>query len=414
MPYWDTLRAWINQLTANELGVFVVLLGAALTAIGLLLRETAKAIARVYGGPAPRGSLGEPSETAERMRSQHLEIVRGSSPPGDSSPDSASVAAIPQANGPLGSDQRCPNVRPFQYKKLTGGRESLFLVNDSDVRAYQVALQFGFGPYSIHSTNQHGAPFPMIRPHEEFEMGITARAIEHDGAITFEDSVYSALLDWEKAQRKADGIEVPFCLQYHDAANRWFRTECTATRDVLVGLDLKVVDQKVISSQEALLTPVLTAPGESQQAAPPAVGVSLSANLGGTPGLHVRLLSKTAQTLVGVKVVVKNILRWDQELRDWVTSREIHDSGVAFREISWGLVTLHPNAPEAVSFIRAEGNRIEITGHAEGGNYDHRFTTYGLWRLSYEVVIPGHPAIAGHVCFAWHGVALPSDGPDGA
>lgn len=311
-----------------------------------------------------------------------------------------------------------PRVRPYDYSNKQKG--AISLINDSDVTAYQVSLRFAFGSWVIQSV-PHGLPTSMIEPHGKAEMAVQAERRDQN-ALTL-DALYAALLDWEKAHgQELTGMAVPFQLQYQDRSNNWYCTDCTAARDVLKGVEITTLGYRSLAAPLPAPVPPPSAPLPNRAASGATftggmweeehantiatslnVVVTLVPNLGAgaTPGLHVKVVNKTSRTLVGVSLVVTNLLRWDEELAAWVTSPQIHDSGTTFRSITWGKATLHPNSPADLGFIRATDKRIQLSGHADGGTIDHRFTADGIWQMSYEVVIPDADSIGGSVCFSW-------------
>ena len=404
MGYWDQMWSWLNRLTANEVAFFSVVFAAVLAGVGYVLKE-------IWESRRSRSThIAEP--TVEERRADALKAVGLSYGGGHFQAEYAEqlVAGEPTIK---------PMVRPYELKKGKYGDETLHLVNDSPARAYQVSLRFAFGSHVVYFQDRLGVPIPLLRPNEELKLPLDTRLKRPGGLVKIEWRVYSAIEEFEIAAGQVrEGIAIPFSIQYHDGADRWYRTDCFCRRNVHVGFQIEVLRQVEIT-KEAAASPVepfradasLNPASETQQPVP--VKVFLDLNLGGTPGLHVKLLNKSAETLLGVELQIENIHRWDDELREWVTSREIHDSGSAFRKITWGKVTLHPNHPEAIGFIRGDGGRLEVTGQSDGGQHDHRFRTAGIWRFSYRVIVPEKQDKIGSVCLSWtQTVAVPLDCPE--
>lgn len=126
------------------------------------------------------------------------------------------------------------------------------------------------------------------------------------------------------------------------------------------------------------------------------VRVFLAANgQGGTPGIHIKAENKGAETIESAALIVTNILRWNPDVNKYVTSRDIHDSGVVFPEVQLNKATLHPGEPETFQFIHGGNERVDFAGKT--------IRTAGKWEISYRLSAPDGRSAAGQVYFEWVG-----------
>ena len=94
-------------------------------------------------------------------------------------------------------------------------------------------------------------------------------------------------------------------------------------------------------------------------------------NIGGTPGLSVKVSSDEPQTIEAAQVNITSILRWSEQHKKFVMSRDIYDSGTDFRVLEIGRVTLHPGEVEDVGFVRCEGRRVGFNGKMDDQGQAH-------------------------------------------
>jgi hypothetical protein len=117
-----------------------------------------------------------------------------------------------------------------------------------------------------------------------------------------------------------------------------------------------------------------------------AVRLYLVENKGGTPGLGVKAISDEPQSIEGAHVTITNILRWSEQHRQFVMSRDIYDSGTEFRAMEIGNVTLHPGEVESVAFVHCEAQRVEFNGHVrDQGPAHYRIRSAGIWQVTFRV-----------------------------
>jgi len=81
--------------------------------------------------------------------------------------------------------------------------------------------------------------------------------------------------------------------------------------------------------------------------------------------LSIKVISDEPQTIEGAHVNITNILRWSEQHTKFVMSRDIYDSGTAFRALEIGKVTLHPGEVEDAGFVRSEGQRVEFNARMD-------------------------------------------------
>ncbi|MFN2444236.1 MAG: hypothetical protein ABR606_01395 [Vicinamibacterales bacterium] len=132
------------------------------------------------------------------------------------------------------------------------------------------------------------------------------------------------------------------------------------------------------------------------------VDVALKTNTG-TPGLYIEATSRERVAIRDAAFIVTNILLWDEHLRDFVTSRDVHGSSTEFPEIEIGTNMLHPGEPERLAFIRAEGGRMEFSGRTESAPSQKRLTKPGIRKISYRIADHGGRSVEGSLCFMWEG-----------
>jgi hypothetical protein len=140
--------------------------------------------------------------------------------------------------------------------------------------------------------------------------------------------------------------------------------------------------------------------------AAPALKVSLKLvdNTGGTLGLHVKAVNGEPQPLESVGIVVTDIRRWNDDVKAFVTSGDIYDSGTTFLEMEIGKATLHAGEQTNVGFIRCEGFRIELNGAIRDSSKDHyRITTAGIWQISLRLDAKDGRSMNTALCFRWEG-----------
>ncbi len=120
---------------------------------------------------------------------------------------------------------------------------------------------------------------------------------------------------------------------------------------------------------------------------------------GATPGSHIRAVSNTPFTIVGVRLVVTNLLVWNEKIAGFVTHPDIHGQDKDFpQEIELQhRNTLHPGTPADFGFIRAEANSLVISSTSR----DYRTSKSGTWQLSYRIGPDDKSFIAGTLCFEW-------------
>ena len=91
------------------------------------------------------------------------------------------------------------------------------------------------------------------------------------------------------------------------------------------------------------------------------------------------------------QVNITNILRWSEQHKKFVMSRDIYDSGTDFRALEIGRVTLHPGEFEDVGFVRCEGQRVEFNGKMDDQGQSH----YPRWTAQNPPLIDtSKPAIS--------------------
>ncbi len=135
-----------------------------------------------------------------------------------------------------------------------------------------------------------------------------------------------------------------------------------------------------------------------------AVRLHLVENAGGTPGLNVKVTSDERDVIEGAQVHITDIRRWSDQLKAFVTSRDIYDSGVVFRPLQFGTVTLHPGETENVGLIRCEGQSVEFNGKmADQGQAHYRIRTPGIWQVSFRVQGADGRNQDGALCLRWEG-----------
>jgi hypothetical protein len=128
-------------------------------------------------------------------------------------------------------------------------------------------------------------------------------------------------------------------------------------------------------------------------------------NVGGTPGLSVKVSSDESQTMDPVHVTITNILRWSEQHKKFLMSRDIYNGGTEFRALQIGKVTLHPGEVEDVAFIPCEGHRLEFNGNVEGQGHAHyRIQKAGIWQISFRVQAARDGRNQdGVLCLKWNG-----------
>ncbi len=127
----------------------------------------------------------------------------------------------------------------------------------------------------------------------------------------------------------------------------------------------------------------------------------VSNGVGGTPGIHIKAVNQSANPLMDSRMVVTDFRRWDEKVRAFVTSPEIHGSDVAFNEMEIGNATLHPGTPELLAFVRATDGRLTLSGNSKNGSREARTTRYGIWQISYRIGPKNSMTKKGQICFRW-------------
>jgi hypothetical protein len=127
-------------------------------------------------------------------------------------------------------------------------------------------------------------------------------------------------------------------------------------------------------------------------------------NKGGTPGLSIKIVNDEPETIEAAQVDITNILRWHEQHKKFVKSRDIYDSATVFRALEINRVTLHPGEVEDAGFVRCESQRVEFNGKmADQGQAHYRIRTPGIWQVSFRVQGPDGRNQDGSVCFKWDG-----------
>jgi hypothetical protein len=157
-------------------------------------------------------------------------------------------------------------------------------------------------------------------------------------------------------------------------------------------------------TEDVPLQIIVGQPGQGVAGAALKVSLKFVDNTGGTPGLHLKAINGEPQPLESVRIVVTDIRRWNDDVKAFVTSRDIYESGTTFLEMEIGKATLHAGEQTNVGFIRCEGFRVELNGTIRDSSKDHyRITTGGIWQVSLRVDSKDGRSMNTALCFRWEG-----------
>jgi hypothetical protein len=167
-----------------------------------------------------------------------------------------------------------------------------------------------------------------------------------------------------------------------------------------LGFEPRVDDR----AEDVPLQIIVGQPGHGVAAPGLKVSLKFVDNIGGTHGLHVKAVNGEQQPLESVRIVVTDIRRWNDDVKAFVTSGDIYDSGTTFLEMEIGKATLHAGEQTNVGFIRSEGFRVELNGTIRDSSKDHyRITRAGIWQVSLRLDAKDGRSMNAALCFRWEG-----------
>jgi hypothetical protein len=129
------------------------------------------------------------------------------------------------------------------------------------------------------------------------------------------------------------------------------------------------------------------------------VAISLVDNKGGTPGVHIKATNRSGEALEQVKIILTNLLLWNEDLGDFTKTREVYNGGTVFNEVQIGNATLYPAQTEGVCLIFHELHQLKI--HGQGLDYAMR--TAGIWQIRLRVLAADGRQQEAAVCVKWDG-----------
>lgn len=153
---------------------------------------------------------------------------------------------LARAEWPWEDAAEIPRLVAYEY--VGNDKGEVLISNDSTSPIYELSLDFSFGPYLV--THDTGVPIPRLGAGEKRSLSIHTSRDNEDRSISFMDELSECMRDWENENGKArEGMTLPFAFTYRDAANRWFRAGCEASRNVLMrggGVEVKTVKHQRI------------------------------------------------------------------------------------------------------------------------------------------------------------------------
>jgi hypothetical protein len=126
---------------------------------------------------------------------------------------------------------------------------------------------------------------------------------------------------------------------------------------------------------------------------------------GATPGTHIRATNQEAEVARGAAFILTDLLYWNESVRRFIQTREIHQNG-PFRPLITGNGDLFCGQPVDVGFIRVEQHRLRINGNRDGGQDHSDIATPGIWKLI-GWIKAGDRKCDVTTCLEWDGKASP-------
>lgn len=145
------------------------------------------------------------------------------------------------------------------------------------------------------------------------------------------------------------------------------------------------------------------------EAVPLKVDIELVDNAG-TQGLLVKATNLERDLVRDARIILTDILRWDEQLNAFVTTPDIYQNEQEFRAMTLGRITIHPGiaAAQKILAVVFEHERLAVYGSTRRDQQDsYRIMTLGIWQLSYVVSGADGRRATGVACLNWADLRLP-------